>query len=272
MKGSLKMEERELFLLEQPASRSFGDGLVWSRQAWFLTKRRFGTWLLISLVMNLCFLGVGILAGFLGETVANIIGILANAVALVFYGGLMGAMASLAEEDDLEVGYLFTGFQYKFVDLLILFVLMILLLIPIGILVGGLTYALGKSSLIIWIILGYALLSMAGGLTLPLIMLHDVKPMQAIKMSFSGSLHNLLPILCAVIVLCLVGLGLGFTFMMLFGSFTAFSQFSQFSQLNIWAMIGLGLAIFLFALILPIFNAGLVYASYRNIWTNLPMK
>lgn len=260
------MEERELFLLEQPASRSFGDGLVWIRQGWLLTKRRFGTWLLISLVMNLCFLGVGILAGFLGDTVTNIMSILSNVALGVFGGGLIAAMASLAEEDDLEVGYLFAGFQYKFVDLLILFALIVLLLIPIVIVVVGLTYVVGKSSIILWAILAYVLISMAGGLTLPLIMLHDVKPWQAIKMSFSGSLYNLLPILCSLIVLFLVGLGLGFSFVMLFGS--TLHGVTEFK----WAMLGVGLPILLFALIIPIFNAGFVYAAYRNIWTNLPMK
>lgn len=268
------MEERELFLLEQPASRSFDDGIVWIRQGFSLMTQRFGTLLLISLIMNVCCISVVVMFGFLGDIASQVGSLLGNILPIWFGGGFMLAIASLAEEDDLEIEYLFAGFKYKFKELTIFFLLCLLLALPlivIGVAAFFMYFSALKSGSIsgsfstfilvsMMIFVPYVLLMMAAWLSFPLIMLHDVKPWQSIKMSFSGSLKNIAPMISAGLILSLMGLGIGLCFALLI-------------NLPLIVMFIFGIIfILIFILITPIFNYAFVYAAYRNIWTNLPMK
>ena len=119
--------ELNLHLLDKPEKRPAKDGMTWLREAWRLFKRRWGTWLLMTLVYFLITSFItGLLGGFLSaampqfKMIFDLVASVLQAVLLVLLtGGMLISAASLAEEDDLQFSYLFSGFQYQFKPLLL---------------------------------------------------------------------------------------------------------------------------------------------------------
>ncbi len=122
MSDEQEVTELTLNLLSEPESRPFGDGLVWINEAVSLIKQRFGMWLVIGLVNLLIYAGLSVILGLIQEVnvwLAIPVNFIVNAIFVMLSAGLVVAVASLAEEDDLEISYLFTGIQYKFKEILI---------------------------------------------------------------------------------------------------------------------------------------------------------
>lgn len=271
------IQEQELMLVEPANSQPFSDGFVWIKHAFSLTGKQFWRWMLISFIMNLCVVVVSTALTFASDSVvlSFIAQILSNVLTVLFTGGLIMGMAALAEEDDLEINHLFAAFQSKWQDLLILmlcFVPIVMLLVGVGvaaffILAGGNTNNI--MLFIPFLIVLYFLLAMMGFFTIPLVVLHDVKPIEAIKMSFSGSLKNIAPLIALGLGLVVIGLCVGFLFALLFGMFVGGNPTAATNM----GMMGIILTLILipFMLLLPIVNAGVMYAAYRNVWTNYPM-
>lgn len=138
------------------------------------------------------------------------------------------------------------------------------ILAVIAMLGGGFMWAMNNMKLLAFIfVLFYMVLLMCGWFSLPLIMLHDISPLQAMKMSFAGCLKNIAPAICYFLVLILVGIGMGF----LGAAMTAIVGKGSTGGLLILMSF-----LIIFTMIVPVFSMITIYTSYRNIWTNLPMR
>lgn len=274
MSDEQEVTELTLNLLSEPESRPFGDGLVWINEAVSLIKQRFGMWLVIGLVNLLIYAGLSVILSLVQKTnvwLAIPVNFIINAIFVMLCAGLVVAAASLAEEDDLEISYLFTGIQYKFKEILIFYLLCVIgvllilaILAVIVMLGGGFMWAMNNRQMLGFIfVLFYMLLLMCGWFSLPLVMLHDISPLQAMKMSFSGCLKNIAPAICYFLVLILVGFGMGFL------GAAMIAIVGKGSTVGLLILMSF-LIIFMF--ILPVFSMITIYTSYRNIWTNLSMR
>ncbi len=162
----------------------------------------------------------------------------------------------VAEETDPQIGDLFAGFRHNAGQLVMVGVLFALgvfgiaflafLLISGGILgagisgrVGGFGIALGSVMLAGLLVMLLSIpVIMATWFAPALVLLHDMKPVDAMKASFAAGLQNWLP-------------------MLVFGIFLVVALF--------FAMLPLMLGLLLF---MPVFS-GAVYASYRDIFTEV---
>lgn len=284
--------ELTLHLLSEPTRRPFGDGWTWIQQSYLILKSKFGKWLLMGLTYLACVAVMGMVMGFIQSIAQNvvidwIVNILSNFVMTGLTAGIVIAIASAVEEDDLAVKYLFSGLQYKAKDCFIYSVLLMICAVILAIIMGlmispnidfseimtlsststisGNSDALGKYALIALLV--PVLTAMLAWFALPLIVLHDVPPLRAMKMSLVGSLKNILPaiaygfLMIALMLGCMMVMALGMTlFVGVFGmSKTVFTVLIAIFML---AAIGISSAL----------NVIMLYVSYRNIWTNLPLE
>ena len=150
------------------------------------------------------------------EFVPLIGGIAVQLLMPVFFGGLILGCHAQAQGGEFTVNHLFAGFSKNTAQLLVVGVLylagmlaiVLLLVVLIFILPGGTalleqmetvdaeTIQQGTSQLLLLLLVGMALylpLLMAFWFAPALIVLHDVSPVQAIKLSFMGCLVNILP-------------------------------------------------------------------------------
>ena len=264
---------RDLYLSDTPQSRPARDGINWVKGAISLIKERWGTWILIGLIFSIINMIISTLIDATQDTIFlfGILVILGGWIIFCLMGGLNLSVASLAEDDDLSARYLFSGFQYKLGALSKLFasqLLITLVLIAIGI--GSLLLIAGNSinplnnlpiAISIIAVLYLVFLSLTWH-ALPLVVLHDVPTFRAFKMSFLASLKNILPALVSLFVLMLIVAALGF----IVGIWSVVIEASIVPMI-----ISLLLSIFFIFLLIP-FSVALLYVSYRNIWTNLPIE
>ena len=270
---SFEAEVRDLYLSDTPQSRPARDGINWVKGAISLIKERWGTWILIGLIFSIINMIISTLIDATQDTIFlfGILVILGSWIMFCLMGGLNLSVASLAEDDDLSARYLFSGFQYKLGALSKLFasqLLITLVLIAIGI--GSLLLIAGNSinplnnlpiAISIIAVLYLVFLSLTWH-ALPLVVLHDVPTFRAFKMSFLASLKNILPALVSLLVLMLIVAALGF----IVGIWSVVIETSIVPMI-----ISLLLSIFFIFLLIP-FSVALLYVSYRNIWTNLPIE
>ena len=270
---SFEAEVRDLYLSDIPQSRPARDGINWVKGAISLIKERWGTWILIGLIFSIINMIISKLIDATQDTIFlfGILVILGSWIMFCLMGGLNLSVASLAEDDDLSASYLFSGFQYKLGALSKLFasqLLITLVLIAIGI--GSLLLIAGNSinplnnlpiAISIIAVLYMVFLSLTWH-ALPLVVLHDVPTFRAFKMSFLASLKNILPALVSLLVLMLIVAALGF----IVGIWSVVIETSIVPMI-----ISLLLSIFFIFLLIP-FSVALLYVSYRNIWTNLPIE
>ena len=269
---SFEAEVRDLYLSDTPQSRPARDGINWVKGAISLIKERWGTWILISLIFSIINMIISKLIDATQDTIFlfGILVILGSWIMFCLMGGLNLSVASLAEDDDLSASYLFSGFQYKLGALSKLFasqLLITLVLIAIGI---GLFLLITDNSinplnvlpLVSIIAVLYLVFLSLTWHALPLVVLHDVPTFRAFKMSFLASLKNILPALVSLLVLMLIVAALGF----IVGIWSVVIETSIVPMI-----ISLLLSIFFIFLLIP-FSVALLYVSYRNIWTNLPIE
>lgn len=252
--------EDEIELLDQANSFSFGAGWLWIKKAYNLSQERVGKWMLMSFIMCLC---IGLFVFFLYKFNLGILGdFITSFLLFSFASGLVVSMASFVEEDDLATSYLFAGFQYKWLQLLI-FSLILNLIVGIFALLGYIILMIvGINALKIAIvaIIVFFIYFSTSWLALPLMMLNGITPITAIKMSILGSLKNILPILCAFLVLMLA---VGGFFMLIIVIKDI---------LSVTTLAKIRFLLLLLLLIAPIIHAAFMYVGYRNIWTNVPME
>lgn len=190
-----------------PAGRALpaGNGWQWLVRGWELFKRNPGGWILIFII----FAAIVMLCSWV-----PFIGFVATYVlSPILLGGVMAGCAALERGEQIEVSQLFAGFREK-TSALVIVGLLYLAGIFVILLVVGLTFGfslvpvfLGQpqpdvaAALSILLVASLVMLAlsipllMAVWFAAPLVMLHDIRPVDALKASFFGCLKNLLPFL-----------------------------------------------------------------------------
>jgi len=269
----------------EPRTAPPGEGAAWIGDAWRIFKKRPGTWVLMIFIMFLIM--------FVGSFVPGV-SMVTNLLPLFFTGGFMLSCDALEEGGELEVGYLFSGFKYKFKELVILtllyFTAILFIILIAGILlaafvgfnfgsdfqaaVGG-NVSAEDFLMVILLFLIMLLFIIPVQMTIvfspALVVLHDVPPFEAMKMSFKGCLRNL----WAFLVNGLAWAGIS---LICFGIFFAIIALSAGVSSMSSGDIGVGPAIAMFLLFVPIYFvlASLTsltsYTCYRSIWTDPPLR
>ena len=272
-------------LFAEPRKVPAGEGAAWIGDAWRIFKKRPGTWVLMVFIM--------LLIMFVGSFVPGV-SMVINLLPIFFTGGFMLSCDALEEGGELEIGYLFSGFKYKFKELVILALLYIVAILFIVLIAGILLAAFvgfnfgsdfqaavgGNVSaedflMVILLFLIMLLFIIPVQMTIvfspALVVLHDVQPFEAMKMSFKGCLRNL----GAFLVNGLAWAGIG---LICFGIFFAIIALSVGVSSMGSGDIGVGPAIAMFLLFIPIYFvlASLTnltsYTCYRSIWTDPPLR
>lgn len=265
--------EAELNLLDTPQNCPAGRGMAWIKQAWLLLKQALGNFLLLGF-LNILILGI-VNAGLSAiglETASNII---TGCLATLLGAGIITAAASQAETGEMEVSQLFEGFRRNTPQLCILVALTTVIGLAIIFLINQLFPIKTSLSLLeiqsietkritIQIMLEMSVNTMLW-FTLPLIMLHDIPAIAAIKTSFSAVIKNILPITVTSIMFALILFGLVISGGLIFALIAqAIGKVTATILLTIGSVL----------LILSVFIASLllVYVSYRDILTDQPME
>ena len=272
-------------LLAEPRKVAWGEGAAWISQAWRIFRLRPWMWLGMIFVIGLI--------GALVQLVPFVGGLISALLSFFFTGGLILSCDALEEGGELQFDYLFSGFKYKFGELTVLTLLYIAFLI-VGLIVAGILFAIfvggfnpgefaaainsgsgdaGDALLVILfmliIMMLYIPLIMMVWFAPALIVLHDVRPFESMKMSFKACLRNIGAFivnglawsgmaLAAALVITLVGLPFGL-----------FSNNAGPAYLVISLMMLLMIPLWLvFACMMQIGY----YTAYRSIWTDPPLK
>jgi uncharacterized membrane protein len=188
-----------------PGGRSVpaGNGWQWISSAWGLFRANPGAWILIALVY---------LVIMFGSSLVPVVGaIAATLLTPVLAAGIMAGCAAQTRGEALQVSHLFAGFQEKTGPLVMLGLLylggMVIVFVVAAVLVGASALQLATSGVADMQLLASMLLAALVGaaLSIPLVMgvwfapalilFHDLGPVQAFRMSFTGCLKNVLPFL-----------------------------------------------------------------------------
>lgn len=259
---------KDLILKRQPSSRQIHDSMIWLSNTWRLFFEKLGTWVAMSSIMTfISSIGVLLIYYFIPQWQIN--QLWQSLIACCFIGGLITSTASYAEKDDLKLSYLFSGFQFKFLQLFTLYLLtLVILAIPFSILYFYMPELLSMdtqsllTSPAVWcagfvmILLFLMILWFAPAL----IVLHDVSPWTALKMSIIASTNNIL----TMFIICGLISALGYILYQYVPPLIP----TLIRYLTLEGSIVLGI---LCSNLVTIFFAILLYVSYRNVWTNLEM-
>jgi uncharacterized membrane protein len=206
-------------LAANPNKLDAGRGLAWWSESWRLFQEATGLWVGIGVVLMLINFGLALIP-FVGSVVNTLIFPVLNA-------GLALGCRSLDAGEELTFDHLFAGFQNHLGRLLAVGALYLGGMFVIVFVLGGVTAAFigvsvattdvnaladAGSPLVIIILLSVLLgaslvipLMMAVWFAPALVVLHDMAPLEAMKLSFRGCLRNILPFL----VYGLVSIALG---------------------------------------------------------------
>lgn len=205
----------------------FRRGFAWFSEAWKLFGHAPGTWIGMVLVLFLISVGLGFVP-LIGPFVNYMLG-------PVFSAGLLLAAQSAAKQEQVEIGQLFAGFQNQASTLILLGLLFVLAWIIVGIGAVGVFFALGGffaiqelmggdfSTALIVAILGAVLVglilatlaAMAMWFAPALVLLHEFRPVDAMRSSFAVCAKNLGPLTAfgllavALAVAAIIPFGLG---------------------------------------------------------------
>ncbi|MDH3286498.1 MAG: BPSS1780 family membrane protein [Betaproteobacteria bacterium] len=191
-------------------------GWAWITEGFQLFKRKAGTWILITIVLGVIFIGLVLIP---------VVGALASAALYpVFAGGIMLGCHSLAQEGELEFGHLFAGFRSRAGDLVVIgllsIVAWIIIIIPVILAIGAgaffasvggdpeaLVAAIGPGVAVAWLlVMGLAVpVYMALWFAPALVVLREMPPIEALKQSFRGCLRNVVPFLVYGVVMMVLG-------------------------------------------------------------------
>lgn len=198
-----------------PRSVSAGSGWMWIAQAWELFKRDPGTWVGIIVVFMIINVGLSLIP---------LVSILGSLLGPVFVGGIMLGCAEADRGDGLKLGHLFAGFSAHTGRLVLVGVMylvgMLVIVVGIAIFVVGAMSAGSEDPLMyaLAVLVGLAVmipLLMAYWFAPVLIVLEEASAIEAMKMSFSACLKNVVPFLVyglmsmLLLIVGMIPLGLG---------------------------------------------------------------
>jgi uncharacterized membrane protein len=211
-------------------AESAGDGWTWIAQGWTLFAKAPLMWIISMVILFVLAIAVNLVP---------LIGALAFQVLQgVFVGGFVVACRSLETGGDFDLEHLFAGFKKRFVPLVIVGLLLlvgwIVIMLVFGLFVGfsivgafmtgdpeavmsSIMASMGVILLGTLVMLALMVpLMMAYWFAPALVMMHDMKPLYAMKASFFACLRNLVPFLvyglvmfiAAIIAVIPFGLGM----------------------------------------------------------------
>lgn len=221
--GTLRVEPRRV---------SSSEALSWLGRGWDLFKASPGAFIGILVVAGLLMFGAGLIP---------ILGMFAGLLYPIMLGGLMLGCRALARGGELRLGHLFAGFQEEpgklFMVGLINFAMGIGLMAIVGLGTFGIlgtAAAFGSSLdsggagalatggtiggfllLLLAVVAVSIPMTMAAWFAPALVALHQVSPLEAMKMSFNGCLRNAVPFLVyglaltIALIVAVIPLGLG---------------------------------------------------------------
>ena len=175
-----------------------GNGWTWLVSGWDLFKRNPGVWILMIII----FIAIEMVFSAL-----PLVGVIASYVLTpLLVGGMMSGCAALERNEELEVAYLFAGFRDRTSSLVQVGLLYLVGVVAIGLLLsvffgfglvaGALTghppeAALATLGLVFLLFFALVIpLLMAIWFAPALVILHDLKPIEALQSSFRGCLKN----------------------------------------------------------------------------------
>lgn len=245
-------------LLSEPRAGKASWGVSWITNALALFKDQFLLWIGIG-VVYLIIMAV--------MSAIPIINLVFSIISFVFIGGIIKGADAQAAGKELRFDYLFSAFNTHLKPLIVLFLLyaltIIIALIPVGIILIVVAYGLGDVGsvsdvmaaeqigtvsiiahlfILLFAMLIFVFIFMMMWFAPALVVLHNIRPIEAMKMSVKGCLKNILPLFIFSLVGPIVAL-LVFLF-----------------------TLGIGLLV-----LLPI---GMItyYTSYRDVWTDQPFS
>ncbi|HFC8537491.1 TPA: BPSS1780 family membrane protein [Neisseria bacilliformis] len=274
-------------LLAEPRKVAWGEGASWIGRAWRMFMLRPWLWIGMVFVMFLIQMALSLIP---------FVSIVANLLPLFFVGGFMLSCDALQEGGELEFGYLFSGFKYKFNELAVL-TLLYILFVFVAVIVAGILLAVfaagmdwnefsaairnsgapDMSFVLLMVLFGLIVLLFVIPLVMMvwfapvLITLHDVPPFEAMKMSFKGCLRNMGAFVVNALVWLGAGIVVGLVFVLLAVLFAG--GVSGLGSDTGGVVVGL-----LVLLMIPLWLVATVitqisyYTAYRSIWTDPPLK
>ena len=245
-------------LLSEPRAGRAGWGVSWITNALSIFKDNFLLWLGIGVV----YLIIAIVM-----SAIPIINFVFSLISFVFVGGIIKGADAQVTGKELRFDHLFSAFSTHLLPLIVLFVLymvaLIIAFIPIGIILivvshvmGGIgnvdsmmtAEQIGAGSIVaillvlLFSMIAFFFLFVMVWFAPALIVLHNIAPTEAMKMSVKGCLKNILPLFVFSLLLPLLAL------------------------LSILFTLGLAILV-----VVPI---GMItyYTSYRDVWTDQPLS
>lgn len=245
-------------MLFEPRAGRAGWGIGWITNAFAMFKDQFLLWVGIG-VVYLIIMAV--------TSAIPIINFVFSIITFVFIGGIIKGADAQATGKELRFDHLFSAFSTHLLPLIVLFLLyivtIIIAFIPIGIIfvvvahgMGGIGSAdsmmtaeqIGAGSIIaillvlLFSMIAFFFLFVMVWFAPALIVLHNIAPTEAMKMSVKGCLKNILPLFVFSLLLPLLAL------------------------LSILFTLGFA--------ILVVVPVGMItyYTSYRDVWTDQPLS
>ncbi len=198
--------------IRQPA----GAGVDWIKGGWALFKQAPGPWIGIFLVFMVIVIVLSLIP---------VVSLVVNLLMPVFMGGMMLGCKAQEDGETLTVGHLFAGFQKNAGSLVVVGLLYLAGVLVIGLVFGvGIAMTMGFSNggfnpmiIVLGLLAGLCIipLVMAFWFATPLVAIHNVPALAAMKASFFASLRNWLPLLVyglvamLVVIVAMIPLGLG---------------------------------------------------------------
>lgn len=245
-------------LLSEPRAGRAGWGVSWITNALSIFKDN-----------SLLWLGIGVVYLIIAMVMSAmpIINFVFSLISFVFVGGIIKGANAQVTGKELRFDHLFSAFSTHLLPLIVLFVLymatLIIAFIPIGIILivvshvmGGIgnvdsmmtAEQIGAGSIItillvlLFSMIAFFFLFVMVWFAPALIVLHNIAPTEAMKMSVKGCLKNILPLFVFSLLLPLLAL------------------------LSILFTLGLAILV-----VVPI---GMItyYTSYRDVWTDQPLS
>lgn len=249
-------------LLTEPRKWNAGRGLTWINEAIKLYTSNFVMWLFASIAILACALLLGLIP---------VLNILVGLMFMHVIAGVMVACSLQVSGGKASVKHVFSAIQTHFLPLLGLSVLNILAslimafasFLPISLLMSGVSFVdvmsgnagtvtsetlIASSSGFAFALASVLILTMT---MIPmmlvwhapaLIVLHDVKVIKAMKMSFIGSLKNILPLITMLLFVMVA------------------------VMMSVFLTFGLGTVLIFPALMM------MYYTTYRDIWSSEPWQ
>lgn len=243
----------------------------WAQQGWAMFLANPGIWIGCSVLLLVMLMAISIVPVF-GQIAAHLL-------VPLFGAGMIRVCKRIADGEEPEIADLFAGFRHNAGQLVMVGVyfalgifgiaMLVFILLSTGVLggvtgkIGGFGISLGGAMLATMLVIGLSIpIIMATWFSPTLVLLHDMKPVDAMKASFAAGAKNMLPIFVFGTFLIV---GLFFLMLPVFLIIAVFVALLPNSLVIVpfVAMLPAGLGLMLF---LPVFS-GAVWASYRDIFT-----